>query len=84
MKLNMSKVGLSCLNQGHMMVKGVAGSRKTTVAIRSISFLQNHFSHEEDDMITCVDCNCHEACNNVKNKKDPVCMGLKSIFVCSA
>lgn len=39
---------------GHMMVKGVAGSGKTTVAIRRISFLQNHYSHEEDDKILLI------------------------------
>ena len=39
---------------GHMMVKGVAGSGKTTVAIRRISFLKNHYSHEDDDSILLV------------------------------
>lgn len=39
---------------GHMMVKGVAGSGKTTVAIRRISFLQNHYAPEDNDTILLV------------------------------
>lgn len=39
---------------GHMMVKGVAGSGKTTVAIRRISFLQNHYTPEDNDTILLV------------------------------
>ena len=31
---------------GHMMVKGVAGSEKTTVENRRISFFANRLSHE--------------------------------------
>lgn len=55
MKLNMEQRRIVELEpNGHMMVKGVAGSGKTTVAIRRISFLQNHYSHEEDDTILLV------------------------------
>lgn len=36
---------------GHMMVKGVAGSGKTTVAVRRIAFLQQHYAYDEDDKI---------------------------------
>ncbi|GGM40433.1 hypothetical protein GCM10011351_28230 [Paraliobacillus quinghaiensis] len=39
---------------GHVLIKGVAGSGKTTVAIRRIAFLQDHYSHEEDDKILLV------------------------------
>lgn len=39
---------------GHSLVKGVAGSGKTTVAIRRIGFLQNHYCPEEDDHILLV------------------------------
>ena len=55
MKLNMEQRRIVELEpNGHMMVKGVAGSGKTTVAIRRISFLQNHYSPEEDDTILLV------------------------------
>lgn len=55
MKLNMEQRRIVELEpNGHMIVKGVAGSGKTTVAIRRISFLQNHYSHEEDDTILLV------------------------------
>lgn len=55
MKLNMEQRRIVELEpNGHMMVKGVAGSGKTTVAIRRISFLQNYYSHEEDDTILLV------------------------------
>lgn len=55
MKLNLEQRRIVELEpNGHMMVKGVAGSGKTTVAIRRISFLQNHYSHEEDDTILLV------------------------------
>lgn len=37
-----------------MMVKGVAGSGKTTVAIRRISFLQNHYTPEDNDTVLLV------------------------------
>lgn len=39
---------------GHMMIKGVAGSGKTTVSIRRISFLQHHYCHEPDDRVLLV------------------------------
>nr|WP_211184370.1 transcriptional repressor LexA [Paenibacillus lemnae] len=39
---------------GHMMIKGVAGSGKTTVSIRRISFLHRHYCHEADDKILLV------------------------------
>ncbi|WP_019415291.1 transcriptional repressor LexA [Paenisporosarcina sp. TG20] len=55
MKLNMEQRRIVELEpNGHMMIKGVAGSGKTTVAIRRISFLQDHYSHEEDDSILLV------------------------------
>lgn len=37
-----------------MMVKGVAGSGKTTVSIQRISFLQYNYCHEDDDRILLV------------------------------
>ena len=55
MKLNMEQRRIVELEpNGHMMVKGVAGSGKTTVAIRRITFLQNYYSPEEDDTILLV------------------------------
>ena len=39
---------------GQMLVKGVAGSGKTTVAIRRINFLKTHYCHEADDQILLV------------------------------
>lgn len=55
MKLNMEQRRLVELEpNGHMMVKGVAGSGKTTVAIRRISFLQNHYSPEDNDTVLLV------------------------------
>ncbi|PZX04621.1 UvrD/REP helicase N-terminal domain-containing protein [Psychrobacillus insolitus] len=55
MKLNMEQRRIVELEpNGHMMVKGVAGSGKTTVAVRRISFLQNHYSPEEEDTILLV------------------------------
>ncbi|MGA4517176.1 transcriptional repressor LexA [Solibacillus silvestris] len=55
MKLNMEQRRLVELEpNGHLMVKGVAGSGKTTVAIRRISFLQNHYTPEQDDSILLV------------------------------
>ena len=55
MKLNMEQRRLVELEpNGHMMVKGVAGSGKTTVAIRRISFLQNHYTLEDNDSILLV------------------------------
>ena len=55
MKLNVEQRRLVELEpNGHMMVKGVAGSGKTTVAIRRISFLQNHYTPEADDSILLV------------------------------
>lgn len=55
MKLNMEQRRLVELEpNGHIMVKGVAGSGKTTVAIRRISFLKNHYTPEDDDSILLV------------------------------
>lgn len=39
---------------GHSLIKGVAGSGKTTVAIRRIGFLQNHYCPEDDDNVLLV------------------------------
>ena len=55
MKLNMEQRRLVELEpNGHMMVKGVAGSGKTTVAIRRISFLKNHYTPEDNDKVLLV------------------------------
>ncbi len=55
MKLNMEQRRIVELEpNGHMMVKGVAGSGKTTVAIRRISFLQHHYSPEDNDIVLLV------------------------------
>lgn len=39
---------------GHMLVKGVAGSGKTTVAVHRIDFLRQHYCPEDDDHILLV------------------------------
>lgn len=39
---------------GHMMIKGVAGSGKTSVAVRRIKFLKEHYCPGEDDHILFV------------------------------
>ena len=44
MKLNMEQRRIVELEpSGHMLVKGVAGSGKTTVSVRRVPFLLNHF-----------------------------------------
>lgn len=55
MKLNMEQRRIVELEpSGHMMIKGVAGSGKTTVAIRRVSFLHHHYCMEDDDRILLV------------------------------
>lgn len=55
MKLNVEQRKIVELEpNGHMLIKGVAGSGKTTVAIRRISFLQTHYCPESDDNILLV------------------------------
>ena len=55
MKLNMEQRRIVELEpNGHMLVKGVAGSGKTTVAVRRIPFLLNHYCHEADDKVLLV------------------------------
>lgn len=55
MKLNMEQRRIVELEPaGPMLVKGVAGSGKTTVAIRRIHFLLDHYCHEENDKILLV------------------------------
>lgn len=39
---------------GHMLVKGVAGSGKTTVAVHQASFLREHYCPEKDDNLLIV------------------------------
>ncbi len=55
MRLNMEQRRIVELEpSGHMMVKGVAGSGKTTVCIRRLPYLLNHYCHEDDDKILMV------------------------------
>ena len=55
MKLNIEQRRIVDLEpSGHMMVKGVAGSGKTTVSIRRLPFLLNHYCHEQDDKVLLV------------------------------
>lgn len=55
MKLNMEQRRIVEFEpSGHMLVKGVAGSGKTTVSVRRVPFLLNHYCHEEDDKILLV------------------------------
>ena len=39
---------------GHVLVKGVAGSGKTTVAVHKIPFLLNDYTYEKDDKILVI------------------------------
>lgn len=39
---------------GHSLIKGVAGSGKTTVAVNRIPFLLSNYSYENDDVILMV------------------------------
>lgn len=55
MKLNMEQRRIVELEpSGHIMIKGVAGSGKTTVSIRRIFFLHNHYCHEKDDKVLMI------------------------------
>lgn len=55
MKLNVEQRRIIELEpQGHSLVKGVAGSGKTTVAIHRMAFLQEHYCPEDDDNILLV------------------------------
>lgn len=55
MKLNVEQRRLVELEpQGHLAVKGVAGSGKTSVAIRRLSFLKENYCFEPDDKILLV------------------------------
>ncbi|MDC3418077.1 transcriptional repressor LexA [Aquibacillus salsiterrae] len=55
MKLNVEQRKIIELEPaGHTLIKGVAGSGKTTVAIRRVSFLQEHYCPEENDNILLV------------------------------
>lgn len=55
MKLNVEQRKIIELEPtGHSLIKGVAGSGKTTVAIRRITFLKNHYCPEENDNVLLV------------------------------
>jgi superfamily I DNA/RNA helicase len=55
MKLNVEQRKIVELEpSGHMLIKGVAGSGKTTVAIRRIPFLVNHYCFEENDNVLLI------------------------------
>lgn len=55
MKLNVEQQKIIELEpNGHSMIKGVAGSGKTTVAIHRVLFLQKHYCPEKDDSILLV------------------------------
>lgn len=55
MKLNMEQRRIVELEpNGHMLVKGVAGSGKTTVSVRRIPFLLTRYCHEKDDKVLLV------------------------------
>ncbi|MFO7887699.1 MAG: transcriptional repressor LexA [Eubacteriales bacterium] len=52
MKLNMEQKRIVELEpNGHMLVKGVAGSGKTTVSVRRIPYLLSYYCHEKEDNI---------------------------------
>ncbi|MEK4947799.1 transcriptional repressor LexA [Carnobacterium sp. FSL W8-0810] len=55
MKLNIEQRKIIELEpSGHSLIKGVAGSGKTTVAIHRLSFLQEYYCPEEEDSILLV------------------------------
>lgn len=55
MQLNLEQKKLIQMEpSGHMLIKGVAGSGKTTVAVHRIPFLMNHYCHEPEDRILLV------------------------------
>lgn len=55
MRLNMEQRRIIELEpSGHMLIKGVAGSGKTTVAVRRVGFLKEHYCPEPDDHILLV------------------------------
>lgn len=77
MKLNLEQRRIVELEpNGHMLVKGVAGSGKTTVSIRRLPFLLAHYCHEEDDKILLVTFNktllnyIRHLYNKVENEDD--------------
>lgn len=69
---------------GHFLIKGVAGSGKTTVAVSRIPFLLNHYCFAEDDAILMVTFN-KTLVNYIQfiyNKiEDETKMDYSSIFV---
>ena len=55
MKLNIEQRRIIELEpNGHLLIKGVAGSGKTTVSIKRVPFLLNHYCHQDDDKILLV------------------------------
>ncbi len=55
MKLNIEQRRIIELEpNGHLLIKGVAGSGKTTVSIRRVPFLLNHYCHQDDDKVLLV------------------------------
>lgn len=55
MQLNLEQKKLIQMEpSGHLLIKGVAGSGKTTVAVHRIPCLMNHYCHEKDDKILLV------------------------------
>jgi len=55
MQLNIEQKRLiSSKPNGHMLIKGVAGSGKTTVAVHKIPFLLNHYCFADDDSILMI------------------------------
>lgn len=55
MKLNMEQRRIVELEpNGHMLIKGVAGSGKTTVTVLRVPFLLSRYCHEKDDGVLLV------------------------------
>lgn len=55
MRLNVEQRKLIQLEpKGHMLIKGVAGSGKTTVAVHRLSFLKEHYCPEDNDDLLLV------------------------------
>lgn len=77
MKFNMEQRKIVQLEPtGHLMVKGVAGSGKTTVAVKRVSFLHDHYCHEAGDHILLVTYNktllnyIRHQYENMRNEED--------------
>ena len=55
MQLNLEQKKLIQMDpSGHCLIKGVAGSGKTTVTVHRIPYLMDHYCYEKEDQIQLV------------------------------